>query len=358
VNLRIHLRLLGLVLCLCLLAAPTAARAAVGPGKVPAAAGGGVYWGAWIGPQLTGEEAPWDMGAVQRLQGALGKSLSLVEFSAPFEECDAGLCKALAFPTPGMDAIRSYGAIPVLSWGSQPSTDALSNPEYRLANIAAGHFDPEIRAFAEEAKAWGHPFFLRFNWEMNGTWFLWGNVNGNQPRDFVAAWRHVHDVFDSVGATNATWTWCPYADTVGRFNPIRRYYPGGAYVDWTCLDGYNWGASTANPAPWRSFDFLFHQSYRTVSGLAPSKPMMLGEIATSGEGKKKADWIRRMFKALPRRFPLVHGLVWFEKNDRGTTWTVASSPSSLRAFRAGLRNPRYHGNNYLQLARAPIEPPR
>jgi hypothetical protein len=346
-----------LVLCLSLLAAASAG-AATAPGKIPAGPGGGVYWGAWIGPQLTGTEAPWDMGAVQRLQGKVGKSLSLVEFSSPFEECNAGACKPLGFPTSGMNAIRDYGAIPVLSWGSQPNSDALSNPEYRLANIAAGHFDPEIRSFAEAAKAWGHPFFMRFNWEMNGRWFLWGDLNGNRPRDFVAAWRHVHDVFDSVGATNATWTWCPYADTVGKFTPIRRYYPGGAYVDWTCLDGYNWGASSANPAPWRSFDFLFHSSYQTVARLAPSKPMMLGEIATGGEGRKKATWIAKMFEALPRRYPLVHGLVWFEKNDRGTVWTVSSSAPSLRAFRAGVASPRYRGNSFPQLARAPIAPPR
>ncbi len=35
-------------------------------------------------------------------------------------------------------------------------------------------------------------------------------VNGDQPGEFVAAWRHVHDIFTSVGATNATWVWCPY----------------------------------------------------------------------------------------------------------------------------------------------------
>ena len=327
------------------------------PAKVPSAGSGGVYWGAWIGPQLTGEEAPWDMGAVRQLQGMLGKSLSLVQFSAPFEECEGGSCQPQGFPAEGMEAIRQYGAIPVLSWGSQPDTASLSNPEYRLAKIAHGAFDPQIRAFAEQAKAWGHPFFLRFDWEMNGGWFLWGDVNRNRPRDFVAAWRHVHDIFTAVGATNATWTWCPYADTARQFTPIRRYYPGGAYVDWTCLDGYNWGESAANPAPWRSFDYLFHQSYRTVTALAPRKPVMLGEIASSGSGQAKSHWITQMFTQLPKRYPRVHALVWFEKDDRGTSWTLASSPPSLRAFRAGLQNPRYSGNSYLTLASSPITPP-
>ena len=83
--------------------------------------------------------------------------------------------------------------------------------------MIAGTYDAYIREFAEGARDWGHPFFLRFNWEMNGDWFPWAErVNGNQPGEYVAAWRHVHDIFTAVGATNATWVWCPYADSKPR----------------------------------------------------------------------------------------------------------------------------------------------
>ena len=31
---------------------------------------------------------------------------------------------------------------------------------------------------------------------MNGWWWPWSEqLNGNNPGEFVAAWRHVHDIF-------------------------------------------------------------------------------------------------------------------------------------------------------------------
>ena len=92
--------------------------------------------------------------------------------------------------------------------------------------MIAGTHDAYIREFAEDARDWGHPFFLRFNWEMNGNWFPWSEgVNGNQPGEYVAAWRHVHDIFTEVGATNATWVWCPNVDPGGKFSDLALALP-------------------------------------------------------------------------------------------------------------------------------------
>ena len=52
------------------------------------------------------------------------------------------------------------------------------------------------------------PVVLRFAHEMNGHWYPWG-AHRTDPADFVAAWRHIHDVFRTVGATNVIWTWTP-----------------------------------------------------------------------------------------------------------------------------------------------------
>ena len=102
-----------------------------------------------------------------------------------------------------MESIRDYGAIPVFSWSSQSIPSSLNEPDFQLSDVIAGTYDSYIREFAEAARDWGHPFFLRFNWEMNGNWFPWSEgVNGNQPGEFVAAWRHVHDIFTAVGADN------------------------------------------------------------------------------------------------------------------------------------------------------------
>ena len=195
----------------------------------PTPAASSIYWGGWIGNQLTGTEAPWDMNAVTKFEEKAEKKLSIVNFSAPFANCGGSSCSFYNFPPNEMNSIRAHGAIPFYSWGSQsiPVPSNLSEPNFQLSDVIAGRYDAYIRKFAAAAKAWGHPFFLRFNWEMNGGWFAWAEgVNGNKAGEYVAAWRHVHDIFTAVGATNATWVWCPNVDPENKLpEPRRRSTP-------------------------------------------------------------------------------------------------------------------------------------
>jgi len=317
-----------------------------------------MYWGAWIGDQLTGEQAPWDMSAVSRFEGLVHKGLSLIEFSAPFSDCANTPCSRYPFPTAQMQSVRDYGAIPFFSWNSGASgTSDFSS--HRLSDINSGAYDAYIREFASAAREWGHPFFLRFNWEMNGNWFPWSEgVNGNGPGEYVAAWRHVHDIFAATGATNATWVWCPYGDTQRRLAPMRQFYPGSRYVDWTCLDGFNWGQNASNPLPWGSFADIFHASYERVVGkIAPHKPMILAETASSGDGKAKAAWIRGMFKQIALRYRQIRGLIWFDQADRDLQWQIESSAASTSAFSLGIRKHPYRANRFGSLTGSPIQPP-
>jgi hypothetical protein len=317
-----------------------------------------LYWGAQIGQQITGEKAPWDMAAVSEFQKVAGKGLSLIEFSSPFAECSPG-CVATKFPTTPLENVRSYGAIPVLSWNSASSPPKLNDPDFRLARIIDGSLDGYIRDWAEKAKAWGHPFFLRFDWEMNGFWFPWSEgVNGNQPGEFVTAWRHVHDIFTSVGADNATWVWCPNVNIYGDLAKLGPLYPGGRYVDWTCLDGFNWGIRRGAPG-WLSFNRIFHSTYRQiVKRVAPRKPLMIAEIASSDKGGSKARWIRDMLSKVRRRYRKVRGLVWMDVNDRGTHWPIeTSSRRARRAFRKGLAHRAFRPNVFGDIAGSPIRPP-
>jgi mannan endo-1,4-beta-mannosidase len=317
---------------------------------------GNAYWGAWIGPQLTGTAAPWDMNAVSEFEQLTGKPLSMIEFSSPFADCSKSPCSYFSFPWEPFDSIRAHGAIPFFSWGSQSIPGDAPQTDFQLADVLAGTYDSYIRAWATRASEWGHPFFLRFDWEMNGDWFPWGEAtNGNQPGEFVEAWRHVHDIFTSVGATNATWVWCPY---VNHLNLYASLYPGDSYVDWTCLDGYNWGANPAAPNGWRTFDSLFGNAYAKVTEtVAPSKPMAIGEMAASEYGGSKAAWIEEMFEALPARYPQIRGLLWFEKFGNGMDWPLESSESATEAFATGIGDSRYLGNEFGGIGSSPIPPP-
>jgi beta-mannanase len=228
-----------------------------------------------------------------------------------------------------------------------------------LRDIANGAYDSAYTAWAQQSKAWAHPYFLRWNAEMNGRWSFWGttSTNSNTPAEFVAAWRHVHDIFANNGATNVTWVWCPNLE-YSATTPIQYLYPGDAYVDWTCLDGYNKGGQYST-----TFVNLFAASYRALLKLAPTKPIMIGETASVEDSGKKAAWITAALNALPAKFPRIKAFLWFnwQITEGGTTWQwqIESSPAAAAAFHDGIASRYFAAAGVVRLPRqmAAIAPP-
>ena len=55
----------------------------------------------------------------------------------------------------------------------------------------------------------------------------------------------------------------------------RRSTRGIDYVDWTCMDGYNWGKTPVNPHPWKTFTEIFDPTYKLLTTkVAPKKPIL------------------------------------------------------------------------------------
>jgi hypothetical protein len=284
-----------------------------------------MLWGERIGTQFTGSDAPWDWRAVTDFErrNAGGKRLQLLQWYSPWQDPTTGA--TYPFATRAFERVRRHRIIPFFSWSSRAISDS---------DIAAGRWDGYIRSWASAAKSWDHPLFLRLDREMNGPWFNWGMAD-NTPADFVAAWRHVHDIFTAVGADNVRWVWCPNIDPRHKFTDIGLLYPGDAYVDWTCLDGYN------GDHPWTSFTSLFASSYQRILQIAPSKPIIVGEIGSTESGGNKARWIRNMFAALPKRFPDIRGFLWYDEYASGpgghSDWPIETSARSSAAFARGIR---------------------
>jgi hypothetical protein len=317
-----------------------------------------MYWGAWIGRQFTGIQAPWSMTAVRRFESRVGKHVSLIHFAAPFANCSILPCSFYKFDSLAFDNVQAYGAIPFFSWSSQSIPSSPNEPNFQLADVTAGTYDTFIKGWATAAKAWGRTFFLRFNWEMNGSWFPWSErANGNKLGDYVAAWRHVHQLFTDVGATNVSWVWCPNADPNNALAPLSSLYPGDAYVDWTCIDGYNWGGSS-----WQSFDRTYSSTYQQLIGtIAPLKPLIIGEVASSEAGGSKAAWLSDMLTVqLPQHYPSVRGFVWMEKGGRegdGMDWPIESSLLSQSAFANAVADGPFAENAFASRSTLPITPP-
>jgi endoglucanase len=209
-----------------------------------------------------------------------------------------------------------------------------------LDAINDGSQDSLIRSTADRIRAFGHPLFYRLFWEMNGAWEPYNMTHASTPgthdgpRKFIAAWRRIHDIFRRAGATNAAFVWCPNAADVPRtrVNHWRRYYPGDAYVDWVCADGYNRGTSH----PWSSWE-SFRQVFLAVYSDFPRKPFMVGETGSVEQGGDKAQWIRDAEATLKRSMPRVKAVVWFSRGPSAQSpedWRIETSPSATAAFRA------------------------
>jgi hypothetical protein len=320
-------------------------------------------WGAWIDGSVYGNEgdAPWSSSTIADFERDAGKRVSIIHFGQPWQWCKNGNCTFAPFMTTAMKLTRAHGSIPMVTWGSWARENGIDQPAFRLRAIADGRYDGYIRRWALAAKRWGHPFFLRLDHEMNLTccWPWAERMNGNTPGSYVAMWRHVHDVFTRVGATNVTWVWCPNRSYQGSAEPLSALYPGDRYVDWTCLDGYNWGSKGGvDSSGWLTFRQLFSSTYRLITTkIAPTKPMMIGETSSAETGGSKSRWIDDAFRQLATSYPKIRAVVWFNDDEGGQDWPIESSASSEKSFRAAISSDRYAGNAYRNLKGGVIRPP-
>jgi Glycosyl hydrolase family 26 len=315
-----------------------------------------ILWGAFI------DGVPWDAAKLAAFE-ARTKPVSIIHFGQGWSR--AGVFQA--FPAKDFQTVRDHGSIPMLAWGSWDYCCGVDQPMFSLASITRGDHDAYLIEWARAARAWNHPFFLRFDWEMNGWWqFPWAEqINGNQPGDYVRAWRHVHDIFVQQGATNATWVWCPNIASPGT-TPVETLYPGDTYVDWVGMDGYNFGTDKGNQ--WQSFSQVFagsaynsyQNTYAQLLKLAPTKPMMIAETGTSRNGGDPGAWIHdALLEQLPNKFPQIRALVWFNWNDGdpNLSWPIESAPATLEAFTASIRSDYFASNSFAHLDAGQIASP-
>jgi hypothetical protein len=334
-----------------------------------AAMGPSVYWGALVEgkvPSTTNLQ-----GVFNTFETRSGKKMSIIHWGQPWVMPDGSWGE---FQTGYFDNVRNHGSIPMINWASQKLGDGIIQPNFQLRDIYNGTYDAYITRWATAARNWGHPFFLYFDHEMNGWWLPWAEgktsngtvINGNSSGDFVKAWRHVHDIFTSVGATNVSWVWGPnHMSTSSQYPPLSTLYPGDAYVDWTGLSVYNKYNTWAGLNPLltgSSGQTWFRNSYNEVLSLAPNKPMMLAQWASveAGDGgAKKAAWITdALTTQIPVNFPKIKAVVWLNWMETpNETYPIESSPAATAAWAAGIASPVYAANQYASLNKSPIPPP-
>lgn len=242
-----------------------------------------------------------------------------------------------------VDEIDSRGATPMMTWAPRDPERGRNQRTYSLQKIISGRYDSYIRTWARDVALWNKPLYLRFAHEMNSNFYPWGiGVNGNTGEDYVAAWRHIHDIFAQEGATNVRWMWSPLADAPTDQGDLERMYPGDDYVDWLALDGYNWGTEGLALAEWRTVSKVFGPFYDQVVKIS-DRPVMIAEVASAEAGGSKADWIKQgLLEDVPTRLPRVQAVVWFSSNKL-MDWRVNSSPEALEAYSEVANSCAYQG---------------
>lgn len=265
-----------------------------------------------------------------------------------------------------LQLLDSWGMVPVIAWDPMDQDGPpINQPAYALANIIRGDFDAYIDSWAAGFAQHGGPIMLNFAHEMNGNWYPWGvGVNGNQPGEFVAAWKHVHDRFSALGASNVRWVWTPNEMYEGVPATVDEVYPGDDYVDWYGTNGFNWGSAILWEncncrSAWRTFAEVFDNTYQHFVTLG-DKPIMIGEVGSAEEGGSKADWITDAFMVqIPENYPQIRAVAWFnsvatgldtvapgvvEPTTTSVDWRVTSSMSSLEAYADAVTAPYYQGS--------------
>ncbi|MBF4631577.1 beta-mannanase [Clavibacter michiganensis subsp. phaseoli] len=263
-------------------------------------------------------------GELDAVAAQVGESPSIVLSYADFTQ---------APPITALDSVAARGAETLLTWEPWEAGAGANQPAYTNASIAAGDHDAYIREWGAALAKWGGPVYLRYAHEMNGDWYPWAEgVDGNGAGSYAAAWRHVHDVVVGAGATEVRWVWTPNVPYTGS-TALAGLYPGDAYVDVVGLDGYNWGTGITGHS-WVQPADLFGPGLERLRGIAPGKPIIVAETASSEVGGSKARWDQDLVAYLQAQ-PDVQAFVWFDM-DKEADWRIGSSASSATALRDAL----------------------
>jgi hypothetical protein len=226
------------------------------------------------------------------------------------------------FPNQDEVTDAQNGRIPVISWNC-----GIPNSE-----VAAGAGDANIVAHAQALRAYGHPVFLRYQWEFdlpapaNNRAACYDPTTDEaggvfSPTQFVAAWNHIHAIFVAQGATNVAFLWNPS----GSSQRASDYYPGGSTVDWVGIDEYD-----------RS-NIPFANVFSLYAQVAPlDKPIMIAE--TEATQTYQPTFFSGAVAALQTVFPAVKAFMIFDApGNPGFNWTL--SPAGIAAFASIAKNP-------------------
>jgi mannan endo-1,4-beta-mannosidase len=210
-----------------------------------------------------------------------------------------------------------HGAVPLV----QMDPDNVS-----VAAIADGQYDAYLISYAKAVRAYRNPVILSFGHEMNGTWYSWGYQH-TSPVTFVAAWRHIVDIFRGQRARNVTWMWTVNIIKTkdGQIPSPAPWWPGSSYVTWVGIDAYYLRPS------WQ-FVPIFGPTIVAVRELTHD-PILIAETSAT-RAANQLEKITNLFAGI-HTYGLL-GFVWFNAISASLDYRI-SGPEAIAALRQGAK---------------------
>ena len=279
-------------------------------------------------PQASPSSLPYDMSGL--LDPAGGKFFGVEAQGAPSLSPVASFANSVgkkpdlvgqyvawdsSFDAAAVSAAWSYGAMYYLAWEPYDTT---------LQAIASGQSDGYVTRFATAVRALNLPIAISFGHEMNGNWYPWGTSQSTAAQ-FVAAWRHIHNLFIQAGASNVIWVWNPNVIGPVAQTQLEPFWPGASYVDWVGITGY---FPTTGPD---TFDGIYGPTITEVRTFT-SKPFIIAETSVE-TGPSEIQAAHSLVSGVKHHHGVL-GFIWFDFNKDGVDWQLESRPS-LRAALAG-----------------------
>ncbi len=250
-----------------------------------------------------------------------------------------------AFPMKYAKVIYELGSLPMITWEpwlndfnrDEHGLPPLDNPNKKgMTAVARGDYDFYIDEWAQQVKAFGHPVFLRLGHEMNDPYrYPWGPQN-NKPEAYIAAWKHVVNRFRLLHANNVLWIWAPQP----AYLQYNKYYPGKEYVDWVGVGALNYG-TVATWSKWWNFKEIFGDYYKRLDAF--KKPIMVTEMGSLSVGGNRTQWFEKAFLYLPKKYPHLKALLFFDADNDNTTlnktlnWSIVNDSLTYTAIRNAIK---------------------
>ena len=222
-----------------------------------------------------------------------------------------------SFDAKAVNAAWSYGALYYIAWEPYGTT---------AQAIADGQSDGYISRFASAVRALNLPVAISFGHEMNGNWYPWG-TDQTSAAQFVAAWRHIHNLFIQAGASNVIWVWNPNVINGVPQVGLRPYWPGDSYVDWVGITGYFPSSGE------ETFASLYEPTMAEVKQFT-TKPIIIAETSVE-TGPSETQAARSLVAGVKHRRGVL-GFIWFDFDKAGVDWQVESRPAVRAAVAAGV----------------------